>query len=79
MRTMTFPIIGVIALGIFPAGAASEHTKVTAAVPGSFEWEQCHIQALRYGRIHGRHSTHKYMSNCVGKAKRLALGNVSQG
>jgi hypothetical protein len=79
MRAMTFAFIGVVAIGIFPAAAASEHTIVKVAAPGSFEWEQCHIQALRWGRSHGRHSTHKYMSNCVGKAKRLALGNVSQG
>jgi hypothetical protein len=76
MRTMTFAIIGVAAMGIFPAAAAS--AKVKVATPGSFEWEQCHIQALRYGRSHSQHSTNKHMSDCVnGKPKKAVFGNVS--
>jgi hypothetical protein len=65
MRTATFAIIGVLAIGlVFPA-AAENNQSTAKAVHNSFAWEQCHVKALRFSRNHSRHSTNEYMKRCL--------------
>ena len=60
MRVMKLAISGMLAACVvFPAAAAK-----AAVSPKT--WEQCHIEALRHGLIHGHAGNAEFMKECLG-------------